>query len=90
MKKQHHWSKSPTLSTPTNGPGHTPPTLIRFATPTPDSAPISNSTMRGVYDGAELRTTPGLTPDSLHAYRLPSRVGNRLHYPDGRVERLEA
>lgn len=38
------------------------------------------------YDGAELRPNPGLPPGRLRAYRLPSRMGDKLHYPDGRVE----
>lgn len=30
-----------------------------------------------------------LRPRSLDAYTLPSRVGNRLHWPDGRVTGLD-
>ena len=38
------------------------------------------------YLGLELKVNPGITADRLEAFGLPSRVGNRLHYPDGRVE----
>ena len=38
------------------------------------------------YQGAELRQNPGIVPGRMHAYSLPSRIGDRLHYPDGRVE----
>jgi len=40
------------------------------------------------YQGAELRQNPGMLPGRMHAYSLPSRVGGRLYYPDGRVERF--
>lgn len=40
------------------------------------------------YQGTELRQNPGMLPGRMHAYSLPSRVGGRLHYPDGRVERF--
>lgn len=33
--------------------------------------------------------TASLRPRSLDAYALPSRVGNRLHWPDGRVTGLD-
>lgn len=39
----------------------------------------------GLYDGAELRRTPGVPPERFAAFDLPSRVNNRLHWPDGRV-----
>lgn len=39
-----------------------------------------------LYTGAELKTNPGIPPERMAAYRLPSRVGGRLYYPDGRVE----
>lgn len=40
------------------------------------------------YQGTELRQNAGMLPGRMHAYSLPSRVGGRLHYPDGRVERF--
>lgn len=36
------------------------------------------------YNGAELRTYTG-RPDAANALALPSRVGSRLYYRDGRV-----
>ena len=33
------------------------------------------------YQGAELKPHPGLPASRMHAYTLPSRMGNRLHYP---------
>lgn len=36
------------------------------------------------YSGREL-STPSNRPGAMDAYRLPSRVGSRLHWPDGRV-----
>lgn len=39
----------------------------------------------GTYRGEELKQNPGIGPERFAAYALPSRVGNRLYYPDGRV-----
>lgn len=38
------------------------------------------------YQGTELQQAPGVPPARFHAFSLPSRMGNHLHYPDGRVE----
>ncbi|THJ36197.1 hypothetical protein E8K88_02735 [Lampropedia aestuarii] len=38
------------------------------------------------YQGVELRLNPGIDPERLRAFTLPSRVGDQLHYPDGRIE----
>lgn len=48
-------------------------------------APVRNSAMGGVYTCPELHTRPSLPPARFAAFDLPSRVGKRLHYPDGRV-----
>jgi len=40
----------------------------------------------GEYTCPELQTNPGLHDSRMDAYRLPSRVGNKRYYPDGRVE----
>jgi hypothetical protein len=48
-----------------------------------------NALSVGTYNGADLRPLPGLHPSRLEAFSLPSRIGNRLHYPDGRVEVIE-
>lgn len=43
---------------------------------------------RPKYEGKELQTNAGLPDSRMEAYKLPSRVGQRLYYPDGRVELL--
>ncbi|MFD2297729.1 hypothetical protein QRO11_15525 [Paracidovorax citrulli] len=40
----------------------------------------------GTYLGTELQRSPGIPADRYQAFELPSRMGDRLHYPDGRVE----
>ena len=37
------------------------------------------------YECPELGRNPGLTDDRFTAFELPSRRGNKLYYPDGRV-----
>ena len=37
------------------------------------------------YEGVELQRNIGLTDDRFTAFTLPSRRGNTLYYPDGRV-----
>ena len=39
------------------------------------------------YAGAELKPYIG-RPDAMTALALPSRTGNRLHHPDGRITDL--
>ena len=41
------------------------------------------------YTCPELLPVPSITPGRAKAYTLPSRMGNHLHYPDGRVEKIE-
>lgn len=36
------------------------------------------------YQGDELKPNPGMPPERLYAFTLPSRNGKWLHYPDGR------
>lgn len=53
----------------------------------PMAKPTENPIMdRPVYDGAELRPYQG-RPRANDALALPSRMGSRLHYRDGRVEK---
>lgn len=39
----------------------------------------------GDYQGAELRPVQGIPAARMNAFALPSRMNDRLHYPDGRV-----
>lgn len=33
------------------------------------------------YQGVELKRNPGIRQERMHAYTLPSRMGDWLHYP---------
>lgn len=44
-----------------------------------------NATTKGDYDGAELKPYQG-RPGANDALGLPSRISDRLHYRDGRIE----
>lgn len=55
----------------------------KVATP-PSRTRISNTTATDPYDSAELRPFDR-RHGALDAFALPSRMGNRLHYPDGRI-----
>jgi hypothetical protein len=46
---------------------------------------IHNASASGDYLGEQLQRNPGIRPERFVAFTLPSRVGNRLHWPDGRV-----
>ena len=52
------------------------PRLMAFSSYTPDG-----------YDGAELKPYAG-RPGTAQVHALPSRMGNRLRYPDGRITDL--
>lgn len=40
----------------------------------------------GDYQGTELKQDPSIRDERMHAFALPSRVGDRLYYRDGRCE----
>jgi hypothetical protein len=86
---QRRWSSGQAvLHTPTNGPGHTPMRLPTTAT-TGKALPqkVCNASMPNQDPLAHaLRANADIAPERMTAYRLPSRVGNQLFYPDGRVE----
>jgi len=46
---------------------------------------ITNLNSGGVYDGKELKRNPGITDARFEAYRLPSRMGDKLVYPKERT-----
>jgi hypothetical protein len=87
-ESQRQWSSgTPKLMAPVNGPGvNFSKTMDSFGST--DSERITNSSQKDPYLCPELGPVPGLTPDRMDAYRLPSRMGKSLHYPDGRVEVL--
>lgn len=64
----------------------TPQPASHTPAPTLPAGRISNAQKRPPYDGAELRahTRPGAQDFLAH----PSRMGDQLHYRDGRVLRM--
>lgn len=38
------------------------------------------------YQGTELKPDSSIPPERMRAFALPSRMGDWLHYPDGRIE----
>lgn len=59
---------------------------------TPANARAFRNTTRtpGNYSGAELQRNQGIGAERYAAFDLPSRMGDRLHYPDGRIEAMPA
>lgn len=95
-------ANGPLLLDAKNGPGHSPAKRPVGLMPVDAGQQIittlrahpSHSTHQPVlerppYDAPELKPQPGILPDRLEAFSLPSRIGNQLHYPDGRVELLD-
>jgi hypothetical protein len=48
-------------------------------------APQRIDKMSGIYDGKELQRNPGITDARFEAYKLPSRIGDKLVYPKERA-----
>lgn len=46
----------------------------------------SSSRTSNTYSNAGRETTTYVPDARMQAFRLPSRMGNQLHYPDGTVE----
>lgn len=44
--------------------------------------------MIGIYKCPELKSYPN-RPGAMDAYKLPSRIGTNLNYPDGKQEKLK-
>lgn len=54
----------------------------------PMARPINTEVMKApTYDGKEMQPYQG-RPGANDALALPSRMGDRLHYRDGRTERV--
>lgn len=62
----------------------------RYRLPNQVAAPrtITRTYGEGVYLGEELQPAPGIPAERFAAFALPSRMGDRLHYPGGRVTKL--
>lgn len=62
----------------------------RYRLPNQVAAPrtITRTYGEGVYLGEELQPAPGIPAERFAAFALPSRMGDRLHYPGGRVTKM--
>ncbi len=70
--------------------GTGPANNVRYRLPAQIAAvrTITTANDGGPYMGEELRPAPGIPAGRFAAYALPSRIGDRLHYPGGKVTRL--
>jgi hypothetical protein len=58
-------------------------------TPFAMALPRTHAYPKEIYTGTELDRNPGIPAARYKAFDLPSRIGNRLHYPNGRVTNLD-
>jgi len=49
---------------------------------------ITRASSHGTYQGEELLPAPGIPAGRFAAFAMPSRIGDRLHHPGGKVTRL--
>lgn len=77
-----HATKDPTYSITPRGRNKLAGTGQRRSTT--DTQRLDNTRKAKSYQGAEI-IEPSNRPGSMDAFALPSRVGSRLHWPDGRI-----
>jgi hypothetical protein len=71
--------------------GMKPPKGTRYGHGQDEAAarlPTWYSPHSATYTCPELGRNPGIPDSRFAAYTVPSRVGKRLHYPDGRIEEV--
>lgn len=49
---------------------------------------ITRTNGHGTYQGEELQPAPGIPAERFAAFAMPSRIGDRLHHPGGKVTKL--